>query len=72
MEKIKNLEEKITSAIEKVKVLKDENSHLSEKLKELEKIIAMKDEEINGLSSEKHSIKNQVEELLEELESLEI
>ncbi|GBD99964.1 hypothetical protein BMS3Abin07_02011 [bacterium BMS3Abin07] len=72
VEKVKNLEDKIASAIEKVKMLKDENSRLKQRLQELEDIVNRKDEEISHLSTDKDSIRGQVEELLGELESLEI
>jgi chromosome segregation ATPase len=72
VDKIKNLEEKISSAIEKVKSLKNENGQLNDRIKELEGILSQRDAEISSLSSEKDSIRGHVEELLGELESLEI
>ena len=72
MNKLQALEDKISSAIEKVKSLKEENNMLSQRLKEADVIIRQKDEEISRLASERDSNKNQMEELLGELESLEI
>lgn len=70
VERLKNLENKITAAIEKVKTLKEEKGDILLKLKEYEELIKQKDQEIDRLSNEKNSIRNQVEELLNELESL--
>ena len=72
MNKLQALEDKISSAIERVKSLKEENHMLTQRLREADVIISQKDEEISRLASERDSIKNQVEELLGELESLEI
>lgn len=71
LDRLKNLEEKITTAVERVKALKDEKILLERKIRELENILNEKNEEIESLRSEKTSIKNQVEELLTELETLE-
>ncbi len=72
LDRLKNLEEKITTAVERVKSLKEEKISLDKKIKELETILNEKNQEIEALKSEKTSIKNQVEELLTELETLEL
>jgi len=70
VERLKSLENKITAAIEKVKTLKEEKGDLLEKLKEYENLIQEKNREIDRLSTERDTIRSQVEELLSELESL--
>lgn len=72
MDRLKNLEQKITNAVEKVKFLKEEKAVCEKKIKELEGLLNEKDNEIKELQSEKISIKSQVEELLNELETLEL
>lgn len=71
LDRLKNLEEKITTAVERVKALKDEKVLLERKIKELEHLLNERNQEIEALRTEKTSIKNQVEELLSELETLE-
>ncbi len=72
MDRLKNLEEKITMAVEKVRALKDEKLQFDGKIKDLENLLFEKEEEIEALKSEKALIKNQVEELLTEIEALEL
>jgi len=72
VDRLKNLEEKITAAVEKVKALKDEKTLLERKIKDLEAIVDEKNQEIHALKSEKSSIGSQLEELLGELETIEI
>lgn len=72
MDRLKNLEEKITSAVAKVKALKEEKNSLEKRIKELETLVNEKTQEIDALHSEKNSIKEQVEDLLGELEVLEL
>ena len=72
MDRLKNLEEKIAGAVDRVKALKEEKISLERKIKELETVLDEKNQEIESLRNEKTSIKSQVEELLEELETLEI
>ncbi|MDX9714234.1 MAG: cell division protein ZapB [Dissulfurispiraceae bacterium] len=72
MDLLKTFDEKIAAAVEKVKALKDENGELKLKLREYETLLAIKDEELQKLSGEKTSIRDQIEELLEELDSIEI
>lgn len=68
---LKAFEEKISIAVQKVKTLKEEKDRLENRIKELEGIIKTKDTEIEKLSLEKTAIKNQIEKLLSELESIE-
>lgn len=72
MDRLKNLEEKIAVAVDRVKALKEEKVSLERKIKELETVLDEKNQEIESLKNEKTTIKSQVEELLEELETLEI
>ncbi len=71
LDRLKNLEEKISVAVERVKALKEEKSLLEKKIKELETILNEKNQEVEWLRSEKSSIGNQLEELLHELDSIE-
>lgn len=72
MDRLKNLEEKIATAVERVKALKEEKISLERKIRELESLLDDKNREVESLKDEKTSIKSQIEELLEELETLEI
>ncbi len=72
LETLKGLDEKISSAIEKVRVLKEEQASLQRRVQELETLLNEKDMEIERLRGEKTSVKGQLEELLSELESIEI
>lgn len=72
MELLTTFEEKISLAIERIKVLKEERDSLVKRVKELEGIIKSKDQEIETLTTEKASVKKQIEKLLDELESLEL
>lgn len=72
VDRLKNLEEKITTVVERVKALKEEKISLERKIRELETVLDEKNQEIASLRNEKTTIKSQVEELLEELETLEI
>lgn len=72
MDRLKNLEEKIATAVERVKALKEEKISLERKIKDLESLLDDKNREVEALKNEKTVIKSQVEELLEELETLEI
>ena len=70
LERLKSLEDKITTAIERVKTLKEEQFVMQRKIKELEGILNEKNEEIEQLRYEKDIIRNQIEGLLDELETL--
>ena len=72
LEKLKNLEDKISTAIERVKTLKEEKSLSDRRIKELERLLDEKKQELEQLRSEKNLIKNQLEALLGELETLEL
>ena len=72
MDRLKNLEEKIAAVVDRVKALKEEKISLERKIRELETVLDEKNQEIASLRNEKTTIKSQVEELLEELETLEI
>ncbi len=72
VDRLKNLEEKIATAVDRVKALKEEKISLEKKIRELEALLDDKNREVESLKDEKTSIKTQVEELLEELETLEI
>jgi chromosome segregation ATPase len=72
LDRLKNLEEKITAAVEKVKALKEEKNLLETKIRDLENLLNEKNREIETLRSEKSSIGNQLQELLSELETIEI
>ena len=72
MDRLKNLEEKIATAVDRVKALKEDKISLERKIRELEALLGDKNREVESLKNEKTLIKSQVEELLEELENLEI
>jgi len=72
LERLKNLEEKITAVVERVKALKEEKNSLERKIRELEGLLNEKNQTIESLTAEKTSIKIQVEELLTELETIEL
>ncbi|OGW24698.1 MAG: hypothetical protein A2X59_09545 [Nitrospirae bacterium GWC2_42_7] len=72
LDRLKNLEEKITGAVEKVKALKEDKIKLEKKLKDFEELLNEKNMEIEALKTEKVTIKDQVEKLLSELETLEL
>ncbi len=72
MNRLKNLDEKIAGAVNKVKALKDEKVQLERRIKELEARLGERDQEVERLSSEKTAMKGQLEELLNELETLDV
>ena len=69
---LKTFEEKITYAVEKIKLLKEEKNNLVKQLEELESMIKSKDNEIDKLMLEKASIKTQLEDLFNELDLIEL
>ena len=71
LDRLKDLDNKITGAIKKVKALKAEKAELEKKLQAMELALGEKDAEIQRLTSEKSDIKGQIEGLLDELESIE-
>ncbi len=70
LDRLKNLEEKITVAVDRVKALKEEKNLLERKVRDLEGLLNEKNQEIEALRSEKSSIGNQITELLNELEAI--
>ncbi len=72
LNRLKNLDEKIAGAVNKVKALKEEKAALERRIKELETQLDEKNQEVERLSSEKTAIKSQLEELLNELETLDV
>jgi len=70
LERLKSLEDKITTAIDRVRTLKEEQFIMQRRIKELEGILNEKNEEIEQLRYEKDIIRNQIEGLLDELETL--
>ena len=72
MDRLINLEEKIATAVDRVKALKEDKISLERKIRELEALLGDKNREVESLKNEKTLIKSQVEELLGELENLEI
>ena len=69
---LNTFEEKITYAVEKIKMLKEEKNNLGKQIEKLESMIRSKDNEIDKLMVEKTSIKTQLEDLFNELDSLEL
>ena len=72
MDKLKSLEDKIANAIERVKTLKEEKAVTDRKIKELEEMLNEKNQELEQLRAEKGLVKNQLETLLGEIESIEL
>ena len=72
LEKLKSLEDKITTAIERVKTLKEEKTLLERRIKELEGLLDEKNQEVEQLRAEKNVIKSQLEGLLKEIETLDL
>jgi chromosome segregation ATPase len=70
VEALKTFDEKIAIAVEKVRSLKEEKDKLERRVEELKDAIRLKDMEIERLDMEKSSIKNQIEDLLNELETI--
>ncbi|WP_353684913.1 cell division protein ZapB [Thermodesulfovibrio sp. 3907-1M] len=62
------IEEKIASALERIKALKLEKEELQKKVNTLEEVLRTKNQEIENLLSEREAIKKQIEELLRELD----
>uniref|UniRef100_A0A7C4EJW0 Cell division protein ZapB n=1 Tax=Thermodesulfovibrio aggregans TaxID=86166 RepID=A0A7C4EJW0_9BACT len=62
------IEEKIVMALEKIKILKQEKEELQKKVNTLEEVLRAKNQEIENLLSERDAIRNQIEELLKELD----
>ncbi len=71
LEKLKNFEDKISVAIERVKTLKEEKGLTDKRIKDLERLLDDKNQEVEMLRAEKNLIKGQLEALLSEIETLE-
>lgn len=71
LDSVKELNNKLALVIDKVKSLKQEKTNLEERVRELESRLAEKDEELRTVSSDKLSIKDQITDLLNELETIE-
>ncbi len=72
LERLRHLDDKIAKAIIKVTLLKEEKTALEQKVKALELKLKAKDQDIEKIQAEKMAIKNQVERLLNELETIEV
>ncbi len=72
MDMLKTFEEKITYAVEKIKILKEEKNKLDKRIEELENMLRLKEQEVDKLMVEKASIKTQIEDLFNELDSIEL
>lgn len=72
LDRLKNLEEKINAAVERVKALKEEKTLLERKLRDFESALEDKNREIEALKTEKSSIGSQIQELLDELDTIEV
>jgi chromosome segregation ATPase len=70
VEKLKILEDKIATTIERVKTLKEEKALMDRRIKELESLLNEKTQELEQLRSEKSTVKSQIEGLLNELETI--
>ena len=71
VDRLRNLEDKINAAVERVKALKEEKVQLEHKISDLQNLLNEKNIEIEALKSEKTSIGSQIQELLDELDTIE-
>jgi chromosome segregation ATPase len=71
LDSISELKNKLALVIEKVKSLKQEKADLETRVRELESLLDDRDEELRMVSSDKLSIKDQIADLLNELETIE-
>jgi uncharacterized coiled-coil DUF342 family protein len=71
LDKLRSLEDKIATAIERVKTLKEEKAITDRKIQELEEMLDEKNQELQQLRAEKNLVKTQLETLLGEIESIE-
>jgi len=71
LDSISELKAKLALVIDKVKSLKEENTSLSARVRELESYLTEKDEELRMASYDKVTIRDQINDLLNELESIE-
>jgi len=71
LDSVNELKNKLSLVIEKVKSLKQEKTTLEQRVRQLESRLAEKDEELRAVSSDKLSIRDQITDLLNELETIE-
>lgn len=71
LDSVNDLRNKLALVIEKVKLLKDEKSKLEVRVQELESQLALKEKEVREIAFDKVSIKDQINDLLNELETIE-
>jgi len=69
---MQTVEEKIAQVIDRVRNLKEEKSAVEKRNNELQEALRAKEQEIEKLAFEKSTIKNQIEDLLKELEGFEL
>lgn len=69
---LKEFGERISRFIAKAKALKAENQQLSRRVQELETIVKKQASEIENLRTERLYLKNEIEQIMRELEELEI
>ena len=69
---MQTVEEKISQVIEKVRSLKEQKNSVDKRNLELEETIQAKDLEVERMATEKVAVKQQIEDLLRELESFEL
>ena len=67
-----SVEEKIAQVIEKVRILKNEKGALEKRNMVLQEALRAKDQEIERLTAEKQAVRDQIEGLLKEVETLEL
>jgi chromosome segregation ATPase len=71
LDSIRELKNKLALVIEKVKTLKQEKASLETRVQELEHRLEDKEKELQMVSSDKLSIKDQITDLLNELDTIE-
>ena len=69
---MQTVEEKISQVIDKVRSLKEEKNSVEKRNLELEETLLAKNLEIERMAAEKVAVKQQIEDLLRELESFEL
>lgn len=72
LDRLRNLDESIAAAIEKIKALKETKKVLNQRIKDLETQLNEKNMELERTSTEKIAIKGQITDLLNELEKLDL
>lgn len=72
MDMFNTFDQKISFAVEKIKALKEEHNKLAKRITELEDIIRTRDSEIDKITKERNSSRNQIEMILSELEAIEL